>query len=107
MWSKKTIDEDPFLSVARMQRWFIAIHPFRDGNGRVSRFVMDLMVKSLGLPAPILKNVEHDLYFTHEQWAREIGTGIIRAVQEAEACLRSPDNVGCREITELKPGVSL
>lgn len=43
-------DISPIEFIAKSQRWFIAIHPFGDGNGRTSRFIQDLFLKKLGLP---------------------------------------------------------
>lgn len=85
--------KDPFLIAARVQRWFIGIHPFTDGNGRVSRFLMDYVLMSLGLPPPILENMDHDIDLTEEQWAAEIAKGVQKTVKTMQKCL-----------TEIKAG---
>jgi cell filamentation protein len=38
--------------VARVHAEFLLIHPFREGNGRMSRWLADLMVAQAGLPLP-------------------------------------------------------
>ncbi|RYZ83406.1 MAG: Fic family protein, partial [Proteobacteria bacterium] len=54
-WNAGRTDMDPILLAARAERWFVAIHPFVKGNGRMGRLMMDYILTSLGLPAPILK----------------------------------------------------
>lgn len=38
--------------IAEVHAEFLLIHPFRDGNGRVARWLADLMALQAGLPAP-------------------------------------------------------
>ncbi len=94
-----TKPQDPILLAARAQRWLVAIHPFDGGNGRTSRLVMDEVLMSLGLPAPILREMNHDLGHTEEEWAREVGSGIVRALEALEACEKDLTAKGCNEVT--------
>ncbi len=89
---------NPIAVAARAQRWWITIHPFYDGNGRMSRFVMDLMLESLGLPAPLLKDMDDDMFSSESEWTAEVGRGLQRAVVAAEACVKNPKARGCSEI---------
>lgn len=41
----------PIDTALSFQREFVAIHPFDDGNGRVSRFLQDLILKKFSFPA--------------------------------------------------------
>lgn len=94
------LNEDVFISIAKMQRLFVAIHPFEDGNGRVSRFVMDLLIQSLGLPAPILADMNHDLDVNDSQWAEEIGKGVLRALNTLENCAQNIEREGCQTVPQ-------
>jgi len=38
--------------IARVHADFLLVHPFRDGNGRMARWVADLMAMQAGFPAP-------------------------------------------------------
>jgi hypothetical protein len=96
---------DAIFIAARAQRWFIAIHPYEKGNGRMSRFVMDLLLTGLGLPAPILKNMDEDMYVAETQWAKEVGNGIRRALRAAELCVQNSSSVGCAVISQSQVGV--
>lgn len=41
MWSNKKDDTDPVLRAALAHLWFVTIHPFDDGNGRIARAIAD------------------------------------------------------------------
>jgi Fic family protein len=43
-WFNATQSIDPVLKSGIAHLWFLAIHPFDDGNGRIARAVMDLML---------------------------------------------------------------
>jgi Fic family protein len=40
-WANKSDDTDPVLRAALAHLWFVAIHPFDDGNGRIARAIAD------------------------------------------------------------------
>ena len=40
-WANRTGDEDPLLKAAIAHLWFVTIHPFDDGNGRIARAIAD------------------------------------------------------------------
>ncbi len=41
-WFERVADIDPVLKAAIAHLWFVTIHPFDDGNGRIARAVADL-----------------------------------------------------------------
>ena len=41
-WFNKTADIDPVLKAGVAHLWFVTIHPFNDGNGRIARAIADL-----------------------------------------------------------------
>ncbi|SDF29305.1 Fic family protein [Bradyrhizobium brasilense] len=41
-WFNGTQDIDPVLKAAIAHLWFVTIHPFEDGNGRIARAIADL-----------------------------------------------------------------
>ncbi len=71
-WTKKAIDEEslhPLLIVAVFVVQFLAIHPFQDGNGRLSRVLTTLLLLRAGyvyVPYASLERVieeNKDLYY--------------------------------------------
>lgn len=59
-------DVDPFLKAAIASLWFVIIHPFEDGNGRISRAIADYIISknagegfhAFNISTGILKNRE-------------------------------------------------
>ncbi len=43
-WFNQTMDIDPVLKAAIAHFWFVTIHPFDDGNGRIARAIADLQL---------------------------------------------------------------
>jgi Fic family protein len=41
-WFNGTDDTDPVLKAALAHLWFVTIHPFEDGNGRIARAIADM-----------------------------------------------------------------
>jgi Fic family protein len=41
-WFNKDADIDAVLKAALSHLWFVTIHPFDDGNGRIARAIADL-----------------------------------------------------------------
>ena len=40
-WANQPGDTDPVLKAAKGHLWFVTIHPFDDGNGRIARAIAD------------------------------------------------------------------
>ncbi len=43
-WFNKTTNTDPVMKAAIAHLWFVTIHPFDDGNGRIARAVADMQL---------------------------------------------------------------
>lgn len=41
-WFDQRLDIDPVLQAALAHLWFVTIHPFEDGNGRIARAIADM-----------------------------------------------------------------
>lgn len=53
----------PVLKAAIFKACFIKIHPFRDGNGRLSRLLLNYMLVREGFPTVTIKGTNKELYF--------------------------------------------
>ena len=50
-WFEKQGDIDPVLKAGISHLWFVTIHPFEDGNGRIGRAIADMaLARADGLP---------------------------------------------------------
>lgn len=63
--------------VADLQRDFVSIHPFRNGNGRMSRALLFELLEREDLPPPRFLNVDDDLYATPEELRDKVFRGIV------------------------------
>ncbi len=58
VWFNENQDTSPLILAAEFHHKFILIHPFDDGNGRVSRLLVNYILMKNGLPAIVIKK-EH------------------------------------------------
>jgi prophage maintenance system killer protein len=91
---------DPTELAATAQRRLVSIHPFVDGNGRVSRLVMDDALQRAGLPPALLADPNLDIVSTKAAWIEEVRAGVVEAylttARHADVfnqALRTPDLV--------------
>lgn len=54
---------DALLHAAVAHTWFVQIHPFVDGNGRVARLLMNLMLMRNGYPIAIITKEDRERYY--------------------------------------------
>lgn len=83
--------EDPVLVAADAQREFVSIHPFHDGNGRMSRLVMDYALRRAGLEPSVVRDPNLDTNVSQAAWRTEVRRGLMRpfeATQRAWAAAR-------------------
>lgn len=53
----------PVLLAAVAHAWLVLIHPFRDGNGRTARAVMNLLLMRYGYPVVIIRRKDRQRYY--------------------------------------------
>lgn len=74
---------DPVEFAALAQRHLISIHPFVDGNGRLSRLVMDHALQSRGLPPALVRDPNLDYMVAEGQWTEEVRRGVLESYRTA------------------------
>lgn len=68
---------DAVAFAAEAQQRLVSIHPFIDGNGRLTRLVMDHALQAEGLPPSLLRDPNMDYLVTNEVWAEEVRRGVL------------------------------
>lgn len=79
-WSETNREAPPILRAIVLSVWLTHIHPFRDGNGRTSRAVMNLELIRGGLPSVIIRKKDRHRYY--EALAESDTGGDLRPIAE-------------------------
>jgi Fic family protein len=66
LWYRKEserADVNPIILASEIHYRFVRIHPFDDGNGRLSRILMNLTLMRFGFPPVIIRTEDRENYF--------------------------------------------
>jgi Fic family protein len=55
--------DDALLAAAAAHTWFVTVHPFVDGNGRVARLLMNLILMRYGYPIAVITREDRLRYY--------------------------------------------
>jgi Fic family protein len=92
-WLKKhnsLKEADPIILASEFHYRFIRIHPFDDGNGRIARILMNLILMQHGYPPAIIKMEDKENYFSKlriadggdlEPFVEYIAENVIRSIE--------------------------
>ena len=73
-WANRTGDIDPILRAAQAHLWFVTIHPFDDGNGRIARAIADWALarseNSLSASTACRRRFSGNTSITTTSWSR-------------------------------------
>ena len=84
-WINLNADKDPIIVATIAHHQLAAIHPFKDGNGRVSRLLMNLILMQHGVPICNIKQERRPLYYEALSFA-DVGIFDPLARQVKDAC---------------------
>ncbi len=80
--------ESYVMDAVKIQRQFIALHPFQDGNGRTSRWIFDHLLSHVDLYPLNLVNMNFDMSLTLSEYKRELMISGIYTQYVDNACKR-------------------
>ena len=103
-WFNKTQNLDPFVKAGLAHLWFVTLHPFEDGNGRIGRAVSDMVMaqsekskqRFYSLSAQIRKDRENYYRLLERtqkdsldvtDWLEWFLSALLRALEGAESLL--------------------
>ena len=109
-WFDTPHDGDPVIKVAIAHLWFVTIHPFDDGNGRIARAVADMALArseqspqrfySMSAQIRLERNAYYDMLETTQKGTLDI-TGWIRWFLEClERAFEGADRVLAKVLTK-------
>ncbi len=64
VWLNKSKNENIVEFACLAHYKFVSIHPFADGNGRISRLIMNYILYKYNYPLLLIKNTDKKAYFT-------------------------------------------
>lgn len=98
-WFESVHDIDPVIKAALAHLWFVTIHPFADGNGRIARAIADLtLARSDGMPERFYSmssqiELERKDYYTQLERQQKSDTDVTEWLDWFLGCLgRSIEN---------------
>lgn len=89
-WTAKTLEQKtthPLLSIAIFVVHFLAIHPFQDGNGRLSRILTTLLLLKMGYEYVPYSSLEHVIEANKDGYYRALRESQKNLGKEGETLL--------------------
>jgi Fic family protein len=87
--SGQTASQSPILVACAAHTWFVSIHPFIDGNGRVSRLLLNLILMRFGFPIAVITKEDRQRYYEalgesdHSRDLSSLLTLVVESVEES------------------------
>ncbi|MFM6930088.1 MAG: Fic family protein [Bdellovibrio sp.] len=78
----------PIELSALVQRWFVSIHPFTDGNGRTSRALQDLILLNFDMPFVPAGDLQQDTLVVYSRYLEATYSAFDRSLVSLEGCLK-------------------
>ena len=84
-WIRENENQNPIIVAAIAHHEFVKIHPFKDGNGRTERILLNLILLKKGFPICNIRRDERPMYYEALSLA---DTGVYEPIVEvvAENC---------------------
>jgi Fic family protein len=107
-WLGAPSPDHPIALAAEAHQRFMAIRPFRDGNGRVARLLINHVLRRSGYPVAVIRVQDRDAYLAAQSApeSTDLQTIIARAVEASlreslELCTKAQLLSDCRGAVQL------
>jgi hypothetical protein len=80
--------QSPIELAADLQRMLVGIHPFGDGNGRLSRAIADLVLKKFDLPKDPSGDLVNDVLSLRNEYRANTYSAIEKMLVKLEECVK-------------------
>lgn len=81
---KLFMQDEAILVASAAHTWFVTIHPFIDGNGRVARLLMNLLLMRYGFPIAVITREDRSRYYDSLELSQVSDlTGFVSLVSES------------------------
>lgn len=95
----------PVEFAAFVQKWFVSVHPFADGNGRTSRAIQEMIMYNFGLPFVPAGDLQNDALDDLDNYVENTYKKLDSMLTELEMCVDKREKWriprACRTIEEL------
>lgn len=88
----KKLPISPIQFMADIQRKYISIHPFHEGNGRISRYIQDILSSAFKLPPVPAGDLQNDVINKKDEYRKETVDAMLKKTHKLRACLAMYDN---------------
>ncbi|MBF0362091.1 MAG: Fic family protein [Oligoflexia bacterium] len=85
-FAKECTNISPYEFAANIQRWYVSIHPFREGNGRLSRFMQDMISRVFNLPFVPAGYLQNDLLISNSEYQAKTKETVTMMIEKLESC---------------------
>lgn len=97
----------PIEFSAFVQKWFVSVHPFSDGNGRTSRAIQDFILATFKMPYVPSGDLQNDSLEEYDTYINNTYSHIENMMGKLERCMdeyRLAKNIsyGCEQVKTLE-----
>jgi len=89
LYRKGTPALSPMELAAVVQKWFVSVHPFSDGNGRTSRAIQDIILAHFGMPFVPGGDLQEDATTEYEKYIESTYSKTESILSQLELCQTS------------------
>lgn len=102
LYKKGTPVLSPMELAAIVQKWFVSVHPFSDGNGRTSRAIQDIILTNFDMPVVPGGDLQDDATAVYEDYIKETYDKTKKILSALELCQdRNASAFQCQTVARI------